>query len=436
MDLEDHMAVQASDKHSPFLELNGKKIHKAKVLKEFFKYSTSPGSTDRLKRVAGLSRFSISNIGSPSTVASGHDDSILGDNCLCIGDPAVTLMRCSNHIFLSVIHITQILSDSCLTFRIPIDMLVEPIVEVQFQILCLTELTPNPQSTGEDSGLHDWTWSGRYIETPGKTKGTFIQPISPHISTKTLGKPTYLFKTSELCALALSLFTSIPRDQHSYLPLVKQRDSFPYRTSGKAAFVCEFDGSVNPSAAEADICPKCNPPFVWDRMKPLKVIEHIGAHILFDQTIDKAEEYCGLCFRLSPLCLFHFRKGKNHNSMPQIDTRRSRCPNLNEKAFSYGPASISSANSPCTNVPMRCPRCPESASLVWKYSMAAHYTKCHPLANFADGMAGDVVIGQAERAGLNVIWANRHAKKRSRRDPGHGVPLQVSDTHRARVPFA
>ena len=68
--------------------------------------------------------------------------------------------------------------------------------------------------------------------------------------------------------------------------------------------------------------------------------------------------------------------------------------------------------------------------------MVAHYTKCHPLANFADGMASDVVIGKAEWAGLNVIWANWHAKKRSRRDPGHGVPLQVSDTHRARVPFA
>ena len=46
MDLEDHMVAQACNKHSPFIELNGKKIHKANVLREFFKYSTSPGSTD------------------------------------------------------------------------------------------------------------------------------------------------------------------------------------------------------------------------------------------------------------------------------------------------------------------------------------------------------------------------------------------------------
>jgi len=177
----------------------------------------------------------------------------------------------------------------------------------------------------------------------------------------------------------------------------------------------------------------CHPPFVWDRAKPLKVIEHISAHILFDPTVDKAEEYCGLCFHLSPLCLFYFRRGKNHHSMQQIDMRKSRCLNFGKKGFSYGPASTSSPNSPCTNVPMRCPRCPESSSLVWKYSMAAHYAKHHPQANFTD-IANDFAIGQAERSGLNAVWTNRHVRKRRRRDPGHCTSLQVSDAHSARVP--
>lgn len=201
-------------------------------------------------------------------------------------------------------------------------MLVEVIVEVQFQILCLAKLAPDYQSANDElRPPYDWTWNGQYVEVPAKTRGAFIQPISPCISTKTPGKPTYLFKMSKLCALALSLFSSIPRDQHSILPVIKQRDSFPYCTSGKAAFVCEFDGSTNLSTADVDVCPKCHLPLILDWTKPLKVIEHIGVHLLFDPTIDKAEEYCGLCFHLSLLCLFHFRKGKNHNSLRQINIK-------------------------------------------------------------------------------------------------------------------
>ena len=203
----------------------------------------------------------------------GQDESVLGDNCLCIGDPAVTLVRSSNHIFLAVIHVSQILSDSCTMFKIPINMLVEAIVEVQFQILCLAKLAPDYQSANDElRPPYDWTWNGRYIEVPAKTRGAFIQPISPCILTKTPGKPTYLFKMSELCVLALSLFSSIPCDQHSILPVIKQRDSFPYRTSGKAAFVCEFDGSTNLSTADADVCPKCHLLLILDRTKLLKVI--------------------------------------------------------------------------------------------------------------------------------------------------------------------
>ena len=280
MDLEDHMSAQASEKYSPFVELNGKRIHKAKVLWQFFKYSTSPGSTDWLKRVAGLSCFAVLN---PSTTFD-NDNSLLGDECLCIGDPVVMLVQCASHIFLAVIHVNQILSDSHLTFKISTDMLTEQIVEVQFQILRLEELSEDSQSPGNDTP--DWTWNSQYIETPIKMRGAFIQPISPLILTKMPGQPTYLFKTSELCALAFSIFTCIPHDQHLNLPSIKQRETFPYRASGWAAFVCEFDGGMIPSAAEADVCPQCHPPFVWDRTKPLKVIEHISAHLLFDLTID------------------------------------------------------------------------------------------------------------------------------------------------------
>jgi hypothetical protein len=198
------------------------------------------------------------------------------------GDPTVTLIQCASRIFLAIVHISKIFSDSCLTFKISINMLAEQIIEVQFQILCLAELTEDTRSSDGD-GMPDWIWSGWYIETPIKTRGAFIQPISPIVSTKTPANgPTYLFKTSKLCALALSLFMGMSQDHHSHLPSIKQQEKFPYRTSGQAAFICEFDGGMSLSVAEADICPQCHPPFVWDRTQPLKVIEHIGAHLLFD----------------------------------------------------------------------------------------------------------------------------------------------------------
>ncbi|KAF8676640.1 hypothetical protein AX14_004851 [Amanita brunnescens Koide BX004] len=160
MDLEDHMAVQSSEKYSPYVELNGKKIHKAKVLRQFFKYSTSPGSMDRLKCVAGLSRFTLSNVASDSSTITDHDESILGDNCLCIGDPAIMLMQCSNQIFLAVIHVSEILCDSRPTFKISRDVFMEPIIEIHFQILHLTELAMESHSQSTSNDMPDWMWSG------------------------------------------------------------------------------------------------------------------------------------------------------------------------------------------------------------------------------------------------------------------------------------
>jgi hypothetical protein len=84
------------------------------------------------------------------------------------------------------------------------------------------------------------------------------------------------------------------------------------------------------------------------------VLEHIGAHLLFDTSLDTSLELCGLCFRPSPPCIFYLRKGKGPGTSQQVDIQKSHCPNL-IKAFSYHSAAVESSNSPCTNVPLICP---------------------------------------------------------------------------------
>ncbi|KAF8890599.1 hypothetical protein BD779DRAFT_1438361, partial [Infundibulicybe gibba] len=148
---------------------------------------------------------------------------------------------------------------------------------------------------------------------------------------------------------------------------------------GKAAFVCEREGketSPIPGGDEFNVCPKCRPPFEWDRTKPHRLLEHVGGHILFDSSLDSALEWCGLCMRLSPLCIFYLRKGKGAASSAQIDMERSRCPNLLK--FSYRSAASSTSLAPCSNVPISCPLCASDLAAVWKYNMKAHFSKHHP----------------------------------------------------------
>jgi hypothetical protein len=64
-----------------------------------------------------------------------------------------------------------------------------------------------------------------------KTKGAFIQAISPAVAIPQINAPVYYFQTDELRAIAAALFSSIPLQDHPRLPSLRKRTShFPYRT--------------------------------------------------------------------------------------------------------------------------------------------------------------------------------------------------------------
>ena len=197
---------------------------------------------------------------------------------------------------------------------------------------------------------------------------------------------------------------------------------------GKAAFICESERCDRRIVGGdgSDCCPHCRPSFSWNRLKIHDLLSHIGAHLLFDNSLDPSLQLCGLCLQPSPLCAFFLRKGKGTGSSQQIDMRTSRCPNL--IAFSYLSAAKEATHSPCTNVPVICPLCPSTSSAVWKYNIKAHFEKFHISAVYRTYSA-DFVISESEREGLKKLWNSRFKKRRQSKSNKSKSSLPISEAH-------
>lgn len=60
---------------------------------------------------------------------------------------------------------------------------------------------------------------------------------------------------------------------------------------------------------EAHDCAKCGPNVKLNRSNAQRILEHMGAHILHDATLNRSQEVCGLCLRPSPMCRLLVKKG-------------------------------------------------------------------------------------------------------------------------------
>lgn len=122
---------------------------------------------------------------------------------------------------------------------------------------------------------------------------------------------------------------------------------------GKACFLCEHDTSTTTRNIDIDVhpelhCPKCVPPVLLDSLPAQRVLEHMGAHVLHDSSVDVSYQPCGLCLRPSPICAIYLRKGKGATASNQVDWDKSTC--IRPTWFSYSVAEMSSQTSPCSNV--------------------------------------------------------------------------------------
>ena len=114
---------------------------------------------------------------------------------------------------------------------------------------------------------------------------------------------------------------------------------------------------------------------------------HMGAHVLqpswTQYSCDKPRMSCGLCgirrsagqHLVSPnampgSCGVSLSKAKNPQPVHQ-------CHSVGALQYSISPAGKCTPSAPCTNRPLRCPKCP---LVMWSYSMQNHFEDDHPSA--------------------------------------------------------
>ncbi|EIW85618.1 hypothetical protein CONPUDRAFT_70379 [Coniophora puteana RWD-64-598 SS2] len=428
LDLEEYVSenlppatTASAAKVNPHILVEGKPVFKPAVLCLFFQTLNSSGSTDRLKRVAGLTRFPIPEKDIISTTSA------LGDERLVVNDPAFTVVRCNGRIFLALMQVNLIMFRSKSVGSIAERKLHEDSVELKGQLMILREhstpiaLDDNADNDDENSELYDWRWSGA-LDKNFKTLGRFAQIVDATVSTAVIGQPTYFFRTPELSAIAASLYAQVIPDDRQLLPSIPQTDTFPYRVaSGRAAFLCETESADTQLERDGNCCPRCGPRHPWNRKSGPRVLEHVGAHILFDPSLDKTAELCGMCGNNVTLsgCVFFLRKPKGSGTSIQVHHKRSRCTNYVK--FSYQPANVSVA----------CPLCPDDKPAVWKYSIEAHIRLHHNLNTpSARDLINSCVLTVSENAGMLGKWTTRykHTRLSKKSKPSQ---LLVSDAHSA-----
>ncbi|KZT31449.1 hypothetical protein SISSUDRAFT_973947, partial [Sistotremastrum suecicum HHB10207 ss-3] len=201
-------------------------------------------------------------------------------------------------------------------------------------------------------------------------------------------------------------------------------------------FVCETEGEDRDHlhGAQKQFCPYCPKASAipLDFTNGPAVISHMAQHLRFDPKILHDPERCGFCLRPNHLCIFFLKKPKGANSTIQIDDKKSGgCLNYGPfgvKRINYAAAAQSTPSSPCSNVPLKCPICPDAAPAVWKYGMKAHLKK-HD-ANLAE-YTHLWEISRAEEEALKILWNTRTSRRTPR--TANTPSFTISEGHSSRL---
>ncbi|KAF8145703.1 hypothetical protein K438DRAFT_1461495, partial [Mycena galopus ATCC 62051] len=174
-------------------------------------------------------------------------------------------------------------------------------------------------------------------------------------------------------------------------------------------------------------CPKCNPPVPLNISQGQRVLAYCGAHLLFDPSINRQHESCGLCMRPTPMCTFYLRKS---NGKFQVDWEKSTC--MFRIHFQYGVAECSSSSSPCSNVPVICALCGPKHPAVWKYNLEAHFRNVHHLTD-SRKFPMTIMITDDEKTWMKEIWETRQKYPHPRNLKNKQNPLEISEAHSSRL---
>ncbi|KAJ7281329.1 hypothetical protein C8J57DRAFT_1558865 [Mycena rebaudengoi] len=375
-DLEDAMAAEESrGGFETHIEINGQKMTKSKALRLTMADLIGPrASTDRTRRVASIAAHG------QAAGLSGAEEHILGGPCLRAGSPMCTLVRCEGRLFLAIGSVNGLALGLETLDELSVDLISDATTTISFQILCVVRATEDD----DPSNRHDWTWSLNMEGRTLKAQGPLVHALNPELSTSTPGRPTYLFESSQLMALAASLHDSVLPQMRRNIPNIERSAYFPYRNEGQACFLCEDDVNERMIEPEGEAaCTLCKPAVALDFRHGQRVLEHCAAHLLHDPSLVRAHQRCGLCLRPSPQCIFYLRKGT--------------------------PA-------------------------IWKYNLAEHFRAVHNLVAPASWPA-ECTIGGSQTTALLKIWKKRNKIPQPRQTGKSREHLEISEQHSSRLAF-
>ncbi|KAG6848163.1 hypothetical protein H0H93_002810, partial [Arthromyces matolae] len=403
-----------------FIEVDGKTMSKARAISLRSKYNKITSSTDRLRRVQEIERYSRPPDGRIYTQSEFGDD-------LVIHDPIVTLASSEGHLWLCIAEINGFKFHSESVEQLSIASLGEPSVSISCQLLGLRPATTNDDPTQE----YDWRTFTLPSERTFTISGALIQCVNPTMLSSDSSNSYYLFQSSSLLALATTIHQLMRAKDLRGIPAIPRSKDFPYReSSGKACFITEPNDNMDIGRDVLHICPRCSPEVPLDQKRPQQILAHIAAHIRHDSSIDVDSEPCGFCLRPSRLCRVYLTKGKGAKGNLRVDSKRSECPNF--VSFKYQVAAQSTQSSPCSNVPLQCPLCLPSTPAVWRYNFSHHLETEHP--NASKNLYTELwKISKSEVDEMRRIWEDRQ-KVTIKRVKKKGVaPIEVSEAHRARM---
>ena len=132
-------------------------------------------------------------------------------------------MLCEGNLFLCIAKVNGLILDNHPVDDILISDLSGKAVQVLYQGLCLVPAT----YSDDRNGNHDWR-SMDLFQLSAKVSGALITPINPDIMPHKLCNAFFLFQSSELMALAVSLQDGIHRSHCRGILQVEPSDCFPY----------------------------------------------------------------------------------------------------------------------------------------------------------------------------------------------------------------
>jgi hypothetical protein len=383
--------------NSAWVSVEGKKVHKATIMRLYSNPFAVSDSKDRLKRVRGYSQYHEDPSRLESSAFANHAEATAheADDTVLVQDPALVLVRCNKKTFLSVFQILGIRFNNISVQELPTRYLHEPNVRLSGQIMRLALVTTNPTDAADKP---DWEWNGAFEPRSAfqNIEGRWVEVINPVIRRAATGsmngKDTYAFRTADLRDMAALLYEHVGNDIQR-LPQIAQTASFPYRSElgrffflhnvgqtltgyiGYACFACEKDAAGGDVTREAslDNCRLCQR-ISLSALKGPALVAHMSAHILHDPRMRGADNPCGFCLNTETLCSILLSVSSKATT---IDMKNSRCPHLRKLNLTAA-SKFSPPRSPCTNHPLACPLCPPKSPAVWKYNLRAHIIQRHP----------------------------------------------------------